>query len=82
MRLLQCGSAGGYHVTENFASDEAMPAYAILSHTWGADREEVTFDDLRNGTGTENPGYEKIRFCAEQAGQDGLEYFWIDTCCI
>lgn len=28
------------------------------------------------------PGYEKIRFCGAQAGQDGLQYFWIDTCCI
>ncbi|KAF2115159.1 heterokaryon incompatibility protein-domain-containing protein [Lophiotrema nucula] len=25
---------------------------------------------------------EEIRFCGEQAGRDGLEYFWVDTCCI
>ncbi|KAF2727861.1 NACHT-domain-containing protein [Polyplosphaeria fusca] len=30
----------------------------------------------------DKPGYEKIRFCAEQARQDGLEYFWIDSCSI
>ncbi|KAH8693449.1 hypothetical protein GQ44DRAFT_635100, partial [Phaeosphaeriaceae sp. PMI808] len=55
--------------------------YAILSHTWGADTEEVTFDDLTNGTAKDKPGYEKIQFCKEQATQDGLEWFWIDTCC-
>jgi hypothetical protein len=41
-----------------------------------------TFDDIINGTGEDKPGYEKIWFCGEQARQDGLLYFWIDTCCI
>lgn len=50
--------------------------------TWGADTEEVTFEDLENSTGENKPGYEKIRFCGEQAGRDNLQYFWIDTCCI
>ncbi|KAH8688669.1 hypothetical protein GQ44DRAFT_802460, partial [Phaeosphaeriaceae sp. PMI808] len=27
-------------------------------------------------------GYNKIWFCAQQAKRDGLEYFWVDTCCI
>tara|TARA_R110002003_G_scaffold699_2_gene21082 strand:- start:2349 stop:3077 length:729 start_codon:yes stop_codon:yes gene_type:complete len=56
--------------------------YAILSHTWGADGEEVTFEDLANGTGKAKPGYRKIKFCGEQVRQDGLEYIWIDTSCI
>ncbi|KAF2686438.1 hypothetical protein K458DRAFT_429459 [Lentithecium fluviatile CBS 122367] len=59
-----------------------LPLYVTLSHTWGADSDEVTFDDLTNGTGKEKPGYEKIRFYGEQAALDNLEYFWIDTCCI
>lgn len=58
------------------------PPYAILSHTWGPDEEEVTYEDLVNGTGTEKAGYEKLRFCARQARQDGIDYFWVDTCCI
>src|SRR6185295_7692950 len=84
MRLLQRSGTGSYYFTEPFARDKAIPPYAILSHTWGAEADEVTFDDLTNGTGTgtSKPGYEKIRFCAEQARQDGLGYFWIDTCCI
>ena len=40
------------------------------------------FEDITNGTGKDKPGYEKIRFCGEQASQDGLQHFWVDTCCI
>ncbi|KAF2023596.1 HET-domain-containing protein [Setomelanomma holmii] len=60
----------------------AIPSYAILSHTWGADNDEVTFADFTEGIGKDKPGYEKIRFCGAQAQCDGLQYFWIDTCCI
>ena len=81
MRLLQRNSAGQLSLTEDLIGD-GIPKYAILSHTWGADAEEVTFEDMINGTGEDKPGYEKIRFCGEQARQDGLLYFWIDTCCI
>src|SRR5205085_1205404 len=52
------------------------------SHTWGADAEEVTFADLVEGDGKAKCGYKKIRFCGEQAQRDGLQYFWVDTCCI
>ncbi|KIM95395.1 hypothetical protein OIDMADRAFT_134334, partial [Oidiodendron maius Zn] len=27
-------------------------------------------------------GWRKIQFCVKQAAADGLEYFWVDTCCI
>ncbi|OAA43351.1 kinesin light chain 1 [Beauveria brongniartii RCEF 3172] len=59
-----------------------MPPYAILSHTWRPD--EVTFADL-GSSGLEwqqKEGYQKIRFCAEQAKRHGLHHFWVDTCCI
>ncbi|KAF2195026.1 HET-domain-containing protein [Zopfia rhizophila CBS 207.26] len=82
MRLLRRCDTGEFSLTEDFIGDEVIPPYAILSHTWGADTEEVTFDDLKNGTGKDKPGYEKIQFCGEQARQDDLQYFWIDTCCI
>jgi len=42
----------------------------------------VTFRNLVDGTGEDKTGYEKIRFCADQARRDGLGYFWVDTCCI
>ena len=82
MRLLLRSDTGKFSLTRDFVGDDTIPPYAILSHTWGADAEEVTFDDLTNGTGKDKPGYEKILFCGEQARQDNLQYFWIDTCCI
>src|SRR5436190_2025421 len=80
MRLLERNNSSQFSLTQDFGDD--IPQYAILSHTWGADTDEVTFEDMTNGTGKNKPGYEKIRFCGEQARQDGLQYFWIDTCCI
>ncbi|KAF2830975.1 vegetative incompatibility protein HET-E-1 [Ophiobolus disseminans] len=74
--------------------ENKLPPYAILSHTWGADTEEVIFADLVGGNSKANhgdgkktsykekPGYKKILFCGEQARQDDLQYFWVDTCCI
>jgi hypothetical protein len=59
-----------------------IPRYAILSHTWGPDCDEVTLKDIREGTGRNKLGYNKIRFCEKQASKDDIEYFWIDTCCI
>jgi hypothetical protein len=82
MRLLQRSDTGEFSLTEDLVGDVVIPSYAILSHTWGTDTEEVTFEDLVNGTGKDKPGYEKIRFCGEQARQDNLQYFWVDTCCI
>ena len=35
-----------------------------------------------DGTGEGKPGYNKIRFCGEQARRDDLQYIWVDTCCI
>jgi hypothetical protein len=82
MRLLLHSETGRFTFTKEFIGDDQIPPYAILSHTWGPDNEEVTFEDIVNGTGEVKPGYEKIRFCGEQARQNGLRYFWIDTCCI
>ena len=48
----------------------------------GADTEEVTYRDVIDGTGKKKVRYKKIRFCREQARRDGLQYFWVDTCCI
>jgi hypothetical protein len=82
MRLLQRSNGGQFSLTKNLVGEDKIPTYAILSHTWGADTEEATFTDIMNGTGQEKPGYEKIRFCGDQAKKDGLQYFWVDSCCI
>ncbi|KAI9767652.1 MAG: hypothetical protein M1840_005523 [Geoglossum simile] len=82
MRLLLRSNTSEFSLTKNFVGDNNIPRYAILSHTWGVDAEEATFEDLTNGTSKDKPGYEKIRFYGEQARQDGLQYFRVDTCCI
>ncbi|OAL04617.1 hypothetical protein IQ06DRAFT_99519 [Phaeosphaeriaceae sp. SRC1lsM3a] len=80
MRLLSLRDDGEFSLDEFLGSN--IPAYAILSHTWGTKGEEVTYQDLQQKTGKEKDGYRKLSFCGEQAAKDGLRYFWIDTCCI
>ncbi|KAF3003092.1 hypothetical protein E8E13_007957 [Curvularia kusanoi] len=80
MRLLQIRSNGSFGLVERFGDD--IPPYAILSHTWGSRDEEVSFQEMENGSGKTKLGYEKIVFCGRQAAEDGLDYFWVDTCCI
>jgi hypothetical protein len=80
MRLLQYSKSGELSI--HSFDDGAIPPYAILSHTWGVDGDEVTFADLETGDGRIKPGYKKILFCGKQARHDGLQHFWIDTCCI
>ena len=80
MRLLELKGSGECSLTRDLIDN--IPPYAILSHTWGKENEEVTFQDLTQGVGKSKVGYDKIRFCEEQARRDGLQYFWVDTCCI
>jgi hypothetical protein len=81
MRLLYTASDGTLRWTKDIIRSEEIPPYAILSHTWG--EQEVVFDDLKDIVDAQRKeGYRKIRFCAQQAKLDGLDYFWIDTCCI
>jgi hypothetical protein len=77
MRLINCKTLN----LEEFFGDK-IPRYAILSHTWGD--EEVSFAELslnQAATAT-RAGYQKIVFTCKQAREDGLEYAWVDTCCI
>jgi hypothetical protein len=80
MRLLQRNHDGRFTLTE-FTGD-AIPHYAILSHTWGADIDEVTLADLEIDTDMTKADYKKLHFCADQASKDDVRYFWVDTCCI
>lgn len=58
-----------------------IPSYAILSHTW-EDGEEVTFEDCKSSAVKDKKGYKKIQHTCRLAIADGIEYVWIDTCCI
>lgn len=82
MRLLRWINQDQIGLTPDLDEDK-RPPYAILSHIWAADNsEEVTWAEVETFDGQKKPGYEKIRFCAEQARQDGISHFWVDTCCI
>jgi hypothetical protein len=80
MRLLELSANNELIFTKNFIGN--IPEYAILSHTWGQEDDEVSFKDIRKKRGSAKPGYQKIVFCGKQAWEDGLRYFWVDTCCI
>jgi hypothetical protein len=79
MRLLKRLPNGNFELI--FFSDDNSPPYAILSHTW-AEGQEVTYSELVSGTGKDKAGYAKIHFCVDRAAKDGLQYSWVDTCCI
>jgi hypothetical protein len=60
--------------------DQNIPPDAILSHTWG--KEEVTFQDMQRSDEQNKAWFFKVLNCCEQAKQNGLEWVWVDTCCI
>lgn len=75
MRLINCKT-----LKLEFKELQDAPPYAILSHTWGDG--EVTFADFHQTSREKLVGWEKISLTCQQALQDGLEYAWVDTCCI
>ncbi|KUI59367.1 Vegetative incompatibility protein HET-E-1 [Cytospora mali] len=60
-----------------------IPAYAVLSHTWGDD--EMLLSDMESKQQHKayvKEGFAKIEFCCKQAKLDGWDWAWVDTCCI
>ena len=60
--------------------DANIPSYAILSHRWGDN--EVAFKDMRKGRAPQGSGLAKIENFCKLAAARGLDWAWIDTCCI
>lgn len=65
--------------------------YAILSHCWGAPKEEVQFKEMEGlarmdaatrGKILQRSGYQKILGSCIQARKDQLDWLWVDSCCI
>ncbi|EMD63677.1 hypothetical protein COCSADRAFT_118835, partial [Bipolaris sorokiniana ND90Pr] len=79
MRLLHYNALGKLVLTD--FRGKPIPPYAILSHRW-SDSEILIEDVSREAYKEKEEGYKKLKFCAEQAVRDELQYFWIDTCCI
>jgi hypothetical protein len=77
MRLLKLCTHSELSLTKDFVDD--VPPYVILSHTRARDKDEVTFHNLENRSGTSKAGYAKIQFCGKQAKKDGLAFFYVDS---
>ena len=60
--------------------DSKIPDYAILSHCWGDG--EVSFQQFNNRPRKDGPGLKKIMDCCKLARDYGLEWAWVDCCCI
>ncbi|KAM7189820.1 Heterokaryon incompatibility protein (HET) domain containing protein [Rhypophila sp. PSN 637] len=55
--------------------------YAILSHTW--DKDEVDFHTIQDpDVASTKKGWQKIERTCRLAAAEGIQYAWIDTCCI
>lgn len=78
MRLIHIHT---FQLREFLGHPSTFPNYAILSHTW--EDEEVTFQDFQDiSLARRMKGFNKIKYCCEQAAEDGFEWAWVDTCCI
>lgn len=64
---------------EGFSNND-IPPYAILSHTWGKD--EVSYLDMQGWFRSWKVGFAKIKYSCAQALKDKWGYVWVDTCCI
>ena len=75
--------------------DAQVPHYAILSHRWG--KQEVSYKEMRNfqkehldasneeryhAAQLSGTGMAKIKNFCQLASGKGLDWAWIDTCCI
>ena len=57
--------------------------YAILSHRWGADKDEVSFEDVLSLADLSHiKAFDKIKGFCKVALSEKCRYGWVDTCCI
>lgn len=84
MRLLERQPDGSFVLTRDYHTQSEVPKYAALSHMWLDERDEVTYTDMTHEPANiqHKLGYKKLKFCCDQAAKDGLEYCWVDSCCI
>ncbi|KAF4897511.1 Vegetative incompatibility protein HET-E-1 [Colletotrichum fructicola] len=72
-----------YTLTLEEVTDPFSHNYAILSHTWDSD--EITFQDIWSSerrSAERKIGHAKLAKTCEIARQRGLQYAWVDSCCI
>ncbi|KAK3672609.1 hypothetical protein LTR78_007421 [Recurvomyces mirabilis] len=54
--------------------------YGILSHVWGP--QEISYENFFNEQARDGQGFTKVWKCCKLALEHGLDYMWIDSCCI
>jgi hypothetical protein len=72
---------------KTFNDGTPLPRYAILSHTWLSAicdaTQEVLYGDLADlPAAKKKAGWQKLEHARQAARKDGLDFLWIDTCCI
>ncbi|KAF2163983.1 hypothetical protein M409DRAFT_68226 [Zasmidium cellare ATCC 36951] len=71
------------HQEEAASEHSSKRPYVILSHCWASNNDhEVKYDDIISGWKRQKPGFPKVEGTARQARKEGLDWIWIDTCCI
>ncbi len=75
---LELGRRRGVRLTK-YSIGEDIPPYEILSHTWGPDGEEVTFQDIQMRLARIRLDMANLVLW-EQVSMDDLQYFWVETC--
>ncbi|OAL53839.1 HET-domain-containing protein [Pyrenochaeta sp. DS3sAY3a] len=81
MRLLKLVDGFELFHLVDFDADE-VPDYAILSHTWGPKRDEISLQDIQHNVAHIKSSYSKLQFCAQCLRKHSLQYIWVDSCCI
>lgn len=63
---------------EEHPDEDERPCYAILSHTWGSNDQEITYNDIERSSleMVEKTGYKKLEFCAELIESLSSMYQW------
>ena len=74
MRLLRCDDLGFEE-----ADGQNIPLYAILSHTWYLDHQEITYQVMCNRPDKQKLGYLKNSGYGRIAKANGYNYFWVGT---
>ena len=82
MRLLDAVSiqdGGSLPRLVEFDSNHVLD-YGILSHTWGM--HEIQYADIKQPKIKTWESFQKTYYGCVGALNDGLQYLWVDTCCI
>jgi hypothetical protein len=59
------------------------PPYAILSHKCLSEAEEVVLGEFHDeALRKKKAGFRKSEWTCQRALEDGVEFAWVDTCCI